>query len=94
MRAQGADAAFSLLVTGQVEALAGLREALTGYAERLPGARALDGRFMAVQQAVGVPKGRDSGLAYLRGVVKASGLVGRAIARTGARGVTVAPRVT
>jgi polar amino acid transport system substrate-binding protein len=52
---------------------------------------------MAVQQAVGVPKGRDTGLAYLRGVVedvKASGLVGRAIARTGARGVTVAPRVT
>jgi polar amino acid transport system substrate-binding protein len=76
---------------------AGLREALTGYAERLPGARALDGRFMAVQQAVGVPKGRDTGLAYLRGVVedvKASGLVGRAIARTAARGVTVAPRVT
>ena len=97
VRAQGADAAFGLLVTGQVEALAGLREELIGYAERLPGARALDGRFMAVQQAVGVPKGRDTGLAYLRGVVedmKASGLVGRAIARTAARGVTVAPRVT
>jgi polar amino acid transport system substrate-binding protein len=55
----------------------------------------LDGRFMAVQQAVGVPRGRDAGLAYLRGVVeeaKASGLVARAIERTGARGVSVAPR--
>jgi polar amino acid transport system substrate-binding protein len=55
----------------------------------------LDGRFMAVQQAVGMPRGRDTGLAYLRGVVedaKASGMVARAIERTGARGVTVAPR--
>jgi polar amino acid transport system substrate-binding protein len=85
------------LFLGRTLKQAGLREALTGYAERLPRARALDGRFMAVQQAVGVPKGRDTGLAYLRGVVedvKASGLVGRAIARTAARGVTVAPRVT
>ena len=39
---------------------------------------------------------RDAGLAYLRGVVedaKASGLVARAIEKTGARGVAVAPPV-
>ena len=55
----------------------------------------LDGRFMAVPQAVGVPRGRAAGLAYLRDVVeeaKASGMVARAIGRTGARGVSVAPR--
>ena len=42
-------------------------------------------------------KGRDAGLAYLRSVVedaKASGLVARAIERTGARGVSVAPAAT
>jgi polar amino acid transport system substrate-binding protein len=63
-------------------------------AAKLPDSRLLDGRFMAVQQSIGVPKGRDAGLAYLRSVVedaKASGLVARAIERTGARGVTVAP---
>ena len=90
-----AEAAFGLLVTGQVDVLAGLRQALIALPERLPGARVLDGRFMAVQQAVGMPRGRDAGLAYLRGVVedaKASGLVARAIERTGARGVSVAPR--
>ena len=95
VRAQGADAAVDLLVSGQVEALAGLRQALIAPAAKLPGSRILDGRFMAVQQAVGVPKGRDAGVTYLRGFVeeaKASGLVARAIEKTGARGVSVAPK--
>jgi polar amino acid transport system substrate-binding protein len=95
VRAAGHPAAFELLQSGQVEALAGLRQALLGLTERLPGSRILDGRFMAVPQAVGVPRGRDAGLAYLRRVVeevKTSGLVARAIERTGARGVAVAPR--
>jgi len=96
VRAQGADAAVDLLVSGQVEALAGLRQALIAPAAKLPGSRILDGQFMAVQQAVGVPKGRDAGVTYLRGFVeeaKGSGLVARAIEKTGARGVSVAPKV-
>jgi len=55
----------------------------------------LDGKFFAVQQAVGVPKGRDAGVQYLRGFIeeaKASGLVARAIEKTGFRGVSVAPK--
>lgn len=95
VRADTADAAFALLAAGEVEALAGLRQALLGLAPKLPGSRLLDGRFLAVQQAIGTPRGRDAGLAYLREFVedvKASGLVARAIERTGARGVSVAPR--
>ncbi|PYM25252.1 MAG: ABC transporter substrate-binding protein [Candidatus Rokuibacteriota bacterium] len=91
----GADAAFELLIGGKVDALAGLKQALIGLTEKLPGSRMLEGRFMAVQQSIGVPKGRDAGLGYLRGLVeeaKASGLVARAIDKTGARGVSVAPR--
>jgi polar amino acid transport system substrate-binding protein len=94
VRAPTADAAFDLLVASEVEALAGLRQALLGLAPKLPGSRLLDGQFMAVQQAVGMPRGREAGLAYLREFVedaKASGLVARAIERTGARGVSVAP---
>ena len=90
----GADAAFQMLASGKVEALAGLKQALFGLMEKLPGSRMVDGRFMGVQQSIAVPKGRDAGLAYLRSVVedaKASGLVARAIERTGARGVSVAP---
>lgn len=95
--APNADAAFQMLVSGEVHALAGLKQGLLGLVPKLPGSRLLDGRFMAVQQSIGVPKGRDAGLRYLRGVVedaKASGLVARAIERTGARGVSVAPRAT
>lgn len=93
----GAEAAFNLLVTGKVDALAGLTQGLIGLAEKLPGSRIVEGRFMAVQQSIGVPKGRDAGLAYLRGVVedaKSSGLVARAIEKTGARGVSVAPKAS
>jgi polar amino acid transport system substrate-binding protein len=88
------DAAFDLLATGQAEALAGLTQALHDRLSRLPGSRIVQGRFMGVQQSIAVPRGRETGLAYLRRVVedaKASGLVARAIEATGARGVSVAP---
>ena len=91
---QGNDVAFDLLATGKVDALAGLTQGLLGLAGKLPGSRLVEGRFMGVQQSIAVPRGRDAGLAYLRRVVedaKASGLVARAIERTGARGVSVAP---
>jgi polar amino acid transport system substrate-binding protein len=91
----GAEAAFDLLVTGKVHALAGLTQALFDLREHLPGSRVLEGRFMGVQQSIAVPTGRDAGLAYLARVVeeaKSSGLVARAIEKTGARGVSVAPR--
>jgi polar amino acid transport system substrate-binding protein len=95
VQAPNADAAFDLLATGNVEALAGLRQSLIGLTSKLPGSRMLDGQFMAVPQAVGVPRGRDAGLQYLRAFVedaKASGMIARAIEQTGARGVSVAPR--
>jgi polar amino acid transport system substrate-binding protein len=91
---QSAEAAFDLLVAGKADALAGLTQGLSDLREKLPGARVVDGRFMAVQQSIAVPKGHEAGLAYLREVVedaKASGLVARAIERTAAHGVSVAP---
>jgi polar amino acid transport system substrate-binding protein len=91
---QGGEAAFDLLATGKVDALAGLTQALLAFAPRLPGSRLLEGRFMGVQQSIAVPKGKDAGLAFLKRVVedaKASGLVAGAIERTGAKGVSVAP---
>jgi polar amino acid transport system substrate-binding protein len=92
--AESTDAAITLLKAGKVDALAGLKQALIGLTDTMPGYRMVDGRFMAVQQSIGVPKGRDAALGFLRQVVedvKRSGLVARAIERTGARGVSVAP---
>ena len=62
--------------------------------QNLPGARVLEGRFTAVQQAVGTPKARVAAAAFLAAFIeeaKASGLVARLIERHGVRGVNVAP---
>ena len=88
------NAAFALLVAGTVDVVAGVRQHLVANAGKLPGARVHDGRFMAIQQALGIRKGRDTGLRYLREFiedVKASGFVAQAVARVGVPGVSVAP---
>ena len=95
VRAPGPDAAFKMLVESKVEGYAGLRQTLVRNAEKFPGSRVLDGRLMAIGQALGIPKGRDAGAKYLCEFiedVKASGLVARTIEKAGIRGVSVAPR--
>ena len=94
VRAPGLDASYELFAGDQMDALAGLRPRLLQDVEKLPGARILDGRFTAVQQAVGTAKGNEAGAAFLRDFVeeaKASGLVARLIERHGVRGLSVAP---
>jgi polar amino acid transport system substrate-binding protein len=94
-RAEGIPASFELFKSERLEAMAGLRPGLIGNAEKLPGARVLDGQITAVQQAIGTPKSRSgAAAAWLRGFaedIKASGLVAGAIEKHGVRGVTVAP---
>jgi polar amino acid transport system substrate-binding protein len=95
VRAESSEAAVALLASGQVDALAGLTQGLLSTMAQVRGSRMLEGKFFAVRQAIGVPRGRDAGAQYLRGFVeeaKASGLVARAIEKTGFRGVSVAPR--
>ena len=94
VRAEGLPASFDLFVAKQLEVLAGLLPRLNTDVARLPGARILDGHFTAVQQAIGTPKARSAGAAYLTEFVadiKASGLVAQLIERHGAKGVSVAP---
>ena len=94
VRAGGLDGSFDLFVEQELDALAGLRPRLLSDVERLPGARILDGRFTAVQQAVGTPRPRERGAAFLAEFVedaKASGLVQRLIDRHRVRGLSVAP---
>jgi polar amino acid transport system substrate-binding protein len=97
VQAPGADAAFKIFVSDKMEALAGLKPRLVTDHDNLPGSRIIEGRFTAVQQAVGTPKGpkgREAGAKYLREFVedvKATGLVARAIESNGVRGVSVAP---
>jgi polar amino acid transport system substrate-binding protein len=92
-RVEGLEGSYQLFVKEQLEVLAGLKPKLLEDAARLPGSRILDGRFTSVQQAIGTPKGRPEGFAYLRQFaddVKASGLVAQLIERHGIKGLTVA----
>jgi polar amino acid transport system substrate-binding protein len=71
------------------------RERLLLLRERLGEHRILDDRFLAVEHAIAVPRGRAPGLAYAGAFIeemKASGAVASAVARHALRGVTVAPR--
>jgi polar amino acid transport system substrate-binding protein len=93
-RTQGIDASYDLFVNERLEVLSGLRPRLLSDVQKLPGARILDGQFAAVQQAIGTPKPRAAGAAYLKAFVedvKASGVVAEAIKRNNAQGVSVAP---
>jgi polar amino acid transport system substrate-binding protein len=93
VRAEGIDASCDLFVSQRLDALAGLRPRLLQDVAKLPGARILDGRFTAVQQAIGTPRARQAAAAYLRGFaeeIKRSGFVAELIARHGVRGVSVA----
>jgi polar amino acid transport system substrate-binding protein len=94
VRAPSLDASFDLFVAARLDALPGLRPRLLQDIEKLPGARILDGRFTAVQQAVGTAKANETGARFLRDFIedaKASGLVGRLIERHQIRGLSVAP---
>lgn len=94
IRTDSIDDAFRRFVDDGIEVLAGLRPRLLKDAEALPGARILDGKFMAVQQAIGTARRNVAGAAFLRDFVeeaKASGLVAALIARHGVRGLSVAP---
>jgi polar amino acid transport system substrate-binding protein len=92
---KGSDNAFKRFVDDKLDALAGLKPRLVTDQEKLPGSRIIDGRFTAVQQAAGTPKGRPAGAQYLREFVediKASGLVARTIEKNDVRGLTVAAK--
>ncbi len=94
VRAEGLPASFDLFVTEKLDALSGLLPRLTQDVARLAGARILEGRFTAVRQAIGTPRARAAGAAWLREFVadiKASGLVAGLIVRHGVKGISVAP---
>lgn len=93
MQVEGIEASWQQFLSAKTEALAGLLPRLVTDAEKLPGSRILPGRFTAIQQAIGTPKGRPDGATYLREFAeeaKTTGRVAAAIESNGVRGVTVA----
>lgn len=95
VRAPDSQAVVSLFVEQGHDVAAGVKQQLQADAQRHPGHRLLPGRFMLIQQAMGLPKGRGAAaLAFLAAFVeemKASGGVAQALACHGVDGATVAP---
>ncbi len=94
VHSQSLDSATEQFLAERLDVLAGLAPKLLADVQGMPGARILDGQFMAVQQAIGTQRGNAAGAAFLREFVeeaKASGLVARLIAEHGVQGLSVAP---
>jgi polar amino acid transport system substrate-binding protein len=88
------DDGIALFRNDKLEAAAGVKQPLVAYAKTDPSVRVMDGRFMAIQQAMGTPKGRLAGAAHLRAYVeemKASGFVADALKATRQPDAQVAP---
>jgi polar amino acid transport system substrate-binding protein len=93
VRAEG-PAATELFLNDKLDALAGVRQPLVAYAKENPDVRVMDGRFMAIEQAMGTPKSRETGASYLKEFVeemKASGFVADALKRSNQPDAAVAP---
>ncbi|SAK64831.1 ABC amino acid transporter, periplasmic ligand binding protein [Caballeronia hypogeia] len=95
LRAESSQAVVETFLRDDVEVAAGVKQQLEADAARTSGLRLLDGRFMVIQQAMGLPKSRgDEAAHYLRAFVedaKRSGFVADALARHGVKGASVAP---
>jgi polar amino acid transport system substrate-binding protein len=82
------------LLAQKLDVAAGVKQQLEADAVRLPGLRLLDGRFMVINQAMGIAQGRAAGAQYLREFVeqmKASGFVAESLGRHRIEGALVAP---
>jgi len=88
------DDGIALFVKDKLDAAGGVKQPLVAYAKKDPNVRMIEGRFMEIKQAMGTPKGRPAGVAYLRGFIeemKASGFVAKSLEASGQTDAAVAP---
>jgi len=94
VRAADAGPVMDLWIAGKLDAVAGVKPQLEADAKRVGGLRLLPQRFMAINQAMGTPRSRESGARYLRAFIddlKATGFVAQAFARNRIDGASLAP---
>ena len=81
-------------VKDKLDAAGGVKQALQKLAAAHPGVRLIGERLMEIRQAMGAPKGRLAGAAYLTGFIeemKQNGFVADALERSGQADATIAP---
>ena len=94
VRAPSPPASIEQFAKERLEAAAGVRQPLVDYAKAHPEFRVLPGRFMVIEQAMALPRGRPLAARYLREFIdelKASGFVAASLERSGQKDAAVAP---
>jgi len=94
VRAPTSPAVTDMFLSQNLDVAAGVKQQLEADARRVGGVRLLPGRFMVIEQAMGVPKGRIAAQAWLSAYIeemKASGFVADALKRHSIEGAAVAP---
>ena len=95
LRAPTSPAVVDSFIAENADVAAGVKQQLQADAARLPGLRLLPGRFMVIEQAMGLQASRgDAAQGFLRAFVeraKASGFVAASLQRHGIQGAVVAP---
>ena len=95
VRAPTSPTVVDVFVEQQLEVAAGVKQQLEADQQRFAGYRLLPGRFMVIQQAMGMPKSRGAeAAAYLAKFVedmKAGSVVAYALKRHGIQGASVVP---
>lgn len=96
LRAPTSPAVVDSFLAENADVAAGVKQQLEADAARLGGLRLLPGRFMEIQQAMGLPTSRgEAAAAVLASFIeemKADGFVAEALQRHGIQGAVVAPR--
>jgi polar amino acid transport system substrate-binding protein len=93
VRAPTSAAVVDLFVSESLDVAAGVRQQLQADADRISGLRLLDGRFMVIEQAMGTPKGRAAGAAFVAAFLSTmveSGFIARLLAANHVKGAVVA----
>jgi len=95
LRAPTSPAVVDAFIAENADVAAGVKQQLETDASRLGGLRLLPGRFMVIEQAMGIPTDRgETAQAELRAFVeqaKSSGAVARSLQRHGVSGAVIAP---
>lgn len=95
VRAASSQAVVETFLAGGHDVAAGVRQQLEADAARHAGLRLLPGRFMLIQQAMGLPQSRGEGAQHVLAAfveeMKAGGFVAAAMARHGVHGASLAP---
>ena len=86
VRAATTPESIDMMMAQKLDAVAGVKAALVTSARQIPGSRVLNGHFMTIPQAAGIPRGRPAAARFVRQFIeemKASGFVAEALTRHG-----------